>query len=99
MSIKATITKVRPNKDVEFFKLTDAQLAHISDVYEKTGKMTTNRTISTDGLTQTVVRSFANNDDWVAFRADPIVAAGRNSMFGFNQASGHVAKYVIVQVG
>ena len=71
MAVKRTVTKTRPNTEVDFEVLDSSSVNHITTNYINTGKQTAyNKSLSGDQLTLTVERTFANATAKDEFEAD-----------------------------
>ena len=70
---KYKISTVRTSTSVEFYQATDTVRSHINDVYVNPGIMTiTDET--TDELVSIIIYQFTSEEDWIRFKADPIIA-------------------------
>lgn len=88
MPIQVTTVSIRPTTTVEFWGFDNATRAHLKAEFKDTGKLLSKTvTDSEDGLTRTVVRTFANQAALDAFKADSVRIAAVASRDAYNTAN------------
>lgn len=94
MSIRVTSVSVRPNTNVEFWSFSAEDTAQLQTAF--TGKLLSKTsTLSEDGLSRTVVRTFATPEDYAEFKANPVRTAGAATRNAYNEANGITLSNVI----
>ena len=101
MPVTVTVTTVstRPNADVAFWTFDEATRAHLTAEFRDTGKLLSRADdLSADGLTKTVVRTFADPAALDAYRIDASRTAASESQRAYNTLHGHVTTATIAVV-
>ena len=89
MQIIKTFTMTRPNTTVEFYMWPADVLTHMKTIYKQAGLIVTvASSLSADGLTETIERTFdssASSDLWAA---DPVITAAADVAHAYNATNG-----------
>jgi len=96
MSIRVTSVSVRPNTNVDFWNYSAEDATHLQNTFVSTGKLVSKTsTLSNDGLTRTVVRTFATPEDFAEFKLDSVRTAGASARDAYNTANGITLSNVV----
>lgn len=86
--LTVTTTYVRPSTSVEFYK-EDSFKAYRIATYVDTGKLTQiSDTLSSDGLTRTVVNEWTLRANFAEFKQDPQAVQYFAARYAYNEANG-----------
>ena len=99
MPVTVTTVSTRPNADVAFWIFDEATRAHLTAEFRDTGKLLSKEdSLSADGLTKTVVRTFTDPAALDAYRIDALRTAAGEAQRTYNTSHGHVATATIAVV-
>jgi hypothetical protein len=99
MPIRVTTVSTRPNTNVAFWSFDAETRAHLKAEFKDTGKLLSKTTeTSADGLTRTVVRTFANKAALDEYKADPARAGAVESRDAYNTSNGTTTTTTVVTV-